>query len=210
MARRPTSRVGSRRGGAFPRGRGFTLVELLVVIAILAVLMSLTIPALGRARASSKSTVCKGNLRQLGHAWEMYVDDHKDWIPIRRDKVATENPEDWAWYLKTYLGNDEGVHRCPANGFTVTGKLGVPTTYAIHAGLRDYGGPLRLLNYRPAAQTGLLVDGAANWLKETQPERAARVHPDGTANLLYVDFHVETYKPDSYLEEFYYFYWNNP
>lgn len=68
----------------FPKGlrydatTSFTLVELLVVIAIIAVLASILLPALSRARAEVSSTVCLGNLRQIGIAYEMYANANDD------------------------------------------------------------------------------------------------------------------------------------
>ena len=61
------------------RGRsGFTLIELLVVIAIIAILMSILMPALCRAREQGKRAVCLSNLKNLTLAWMMYADDNDD------------------------------------------------------------------------------------------------------------------------------------
>jgi prepilin-type N-terminal cleavage/methylation domain-containing protein/prepilin-type processing-associated H-X9-DG protein len=60
------------------RNRGFTLIELLVVIAIIAILASLLLPALTRAKESARTAVCTGNLKQLTLAWILYADDNDD------------------------------------------------------------------------------------------------------------------------------------
>jgi prepilin-type N-terminal cleavage/methylation domain-containing protein len=54
--------------------RGFTLIELLVVVAVIAVLIALLLPGLGKARATTRRTVCAANLRQLGIATAAYLD----------------------------------------------------------------------------------------------------------------------------------------
>lgn len=64
--------------------RAFTLIELLVVIAIVAVLIGILLPALAGARASSKSTLCLSNLRQLAFGWNAYSDENKDFMVAHR------------------------------------------------------------------------------------------------------------------------------
>lgn len=66
-----------RSSGAFP----FTLIELLVVVSIIAVLASLLLPALTRARDSARESVCQNNLKQIGMAASLYSDGYDGWFP---------------------------------------------------------------------------------------------------------------------------------
>ena len=78
-----------KRNGAVPAGlpgrRGFTLIELLVVIAIIAILAAMLLPALARAKQRSQRTACVSNLKQIGVAFLLYLDDYRDRFMDQRD-----------------------------------------------------------------------------------------------------------------------------
>ena len=76
---------------------GFTLIELLVVVAIIALLVSILVPSLTKAREQAKMVVCLSNERQMGLGMTMYANDNSGWYPphIFSDKPAHSY---FAWY----------------------------------------------------------------------------------------------------------------
>jgi prepilin-type N-terminal cleavage/methylation domain-containing protein/prepilin-type processing-associated H-X9-DG protein len=112
------------------RERAFTLIELLVVIAIIAVLASMLLPALAKAKESAKRISCVNDLRQLGLAARMYVDDNEGQFPAR---PANGSQPRWPNQLRENF-IDLHLLACPSD----PNPSGNPTTTNADAAPRSY------------------------------------------------------------------------
>ena len=98
--------------GRKARQDGFTLIELLVVVSIMAMLMSILLPGLSRARESGKCVVCLSNMRQLTLAWNFYATDNEDGL-CSPDTYWNDTPASNYWVAdgpvvpSNYIGGTE-------------------------------------------------------------------------------------------------------
>jgi prepilin-type N-terminal cleavage/methylation domain-containing protein/prepilin-type processing-associated H-X9-DG protein len=157
----------------------FTLVELLVVIGIIALLISILLPALQRAREAGNRITCASNLRQLGQAFELYINEYKGTYPPNwfQDDISvtsyngqTGHNITWATLLRKYVGMKNSdplkggymsIFKCPNDNLERAAWLqGGPLSYS----MTTSWGPDPIFNSRRIVPLGQTPPNQFTWL----------------------------------------------
>lgn len=136
------------RSHSSQRKPGFTLVELLVVIGIIALLISILLPSLAKARDTAATVSCSSNMRQLGQIMQMYVNDYNGYLP----RYESGNINIGARWVSTLIlcGYMTGKHDPAVSSYTITNSSNVLRCPADKTVTGDsIGGGLDNVSYTP-------------------------------------------------------------
>jgi len=174
--------------------RGFTLIELLVVIAIIAILAAILFPVFARARAKARQTSCLSNLKQVGTAVAMYIQDNDEKFGRQYLYSGPNQTGELIYWTEAHYPyvKNAAVFLCPdteykawvsvsIDGTVIRSGYGVNTDYVFTTYWAQPGAVLSLAQMKAPAQTIIIADSwdhRSNKLK-CSPRICA---PDHTGN----------------------------
>lgn len=170
---------------------GFTLVELLVVISIIALLISIMLPSLGRARSIAKRTVCLANIKRIGLSMSEYVFTYSAYPPVRLKSAPDSGgamqtyyhgighafrrkAPRWQWFISNDLGPLINPNRYPTEA-AFNQSMQIDNEYWNDPALREYTNDVRNGAYGyNGTYLGNTRDNGASWIRFPVLENTVR------------------------------------
>jgi prepilin-type N-terminal cleavage/methylation domain-containing protein/prepilin-type processing-associated H-X9-DG protein len=195
------------------RTRAFTLIELLAVMAIIALLATLLLTAINRAKSSAQAVACRNNLKQWGQATHLFAADHEDFLPKNGSSGGNSTTEGWyvdlpgeinlpaydqmPWRTNAVIDPGNSVWICPSNTRRSNGKN--LFHYCLNENVNGTGSSnqVRCASIRrPTVTVWLFDNGGLAPVAEQN-----NVHPDlhnRGAQFVFLDGHVARFRNTAY------------
>ena len=183
----------------------FSLIELLIVVSIIAILAGLILPALNKAREAGRKAVCASNLKQIGLAYGMYIDDHRHFLPC----VGGGTFPTWQKTLNDLYVHDQNLFYCPDYTGPKKGFAGPPWTnqdigYGQNISMAGAIATQYVRYDQITHRTTLMLaaDNRGDAVGYSNYIGLAGDRHNGGANVLFADFHVQWYLKNTIMNNY--------
>lgn len=182
--------------------RAFTLIELLVVIGIIALLVSILLPVLSKAKARADRVACSAHLRDIGASFQMYLNDSKGKLPLVNTMPSLKPPVNAGpslpKLLEPYVKTATGVFRCRSDSITEdssSATSGLQTYFDREGSSYQYNPMLSILAGQRLQDSPLYQLGKQTLLpivSDYEPFHGKKGQA-GASNHLFADMHVSDF-----------------